>query len=157
MTNMPNKDKDALSALTSDHEKVRKLLAQLAETTERGVKTRQELLAKIETEIQVHAQLEEEIFYPAFRQATDKKKDEALFHEAQEEHHLVKLVLPELVATDVATPMFTAKAKVIKDLVEHHIREEESEIFPRVRELMGKDELVNLGEQLEARRHELMV
>jgi len=94
------------------------------------------------------ATIEEQIFYPAFRDATEKAEDRKLYFEAQEEHHVVDTVLPELKSADPASETFAAKAKVLKDLVEHHAEEEETEMFPRARKLLGRGELVRLGEEL---------
>ena len=71
-----------------------------------------------------------------------------MYYEAMEEHHVVDLVLPQVKSTDPTTPEFAARAKVLKDLVEHHAEEEESKMFPRMRKLMDRDRLVELGEQL---------
>ena len=88
--------KDAIALLKEDHKKVKGLLAQLEKTTERGAERRKKLLAQIETEVKVHTTIEEEIFYPAYRDAVKKKDDRELYQEALEEHHVVDLVMPEL-------------------------------------------------------------
>ena len=77
---------NAIDLLKADHERVKTLLTQLSESTERGVKKRTELLAKLEMEITLHTQLEEEILYPAFRKAGGKEQD-IMYHEAKEEHN----------------------------------------------------------------------
>src|SRR5205085_1315083 len=103
----------------------------------------------------IHTQIEEEIFYPAFKEAARSKSDKELFFEANEEHHVVDLVMPEIKDTDPDAEDFAAKAKVLKDLIEHHAEEEETEMFPKARKLMGRDELRELGERLEQRKAEL--
>ena len=110
------------------------------------------LLETIEAELKVHTTIEEEIFYPAFREAATRKDDTKLYYEAVEEHHVVDMVLPEMDKGEAGSPEFAAKAKVLKDLVEHHAGEEEKEMFPRARKLMDKDELKPLGEQLARRK-----
>jgi hemerythrin-like domain-containing protein len=148
--------RDAISMLKADHKKVRGLLEQLGETSERGLKKREELVATIENEIKVHTQIEEEIFYPAFKEAVQKKDDEELYYEAIEEHHVVDFVLPELVETDPGADNFSAKVKVLKDLIEHHaIKEEEAIMFPRARKVLSKGELEELGERMSQRKTEL--
>jgi hemerythrin-like domain-containing protein len=147
--------KDAIALLQSDHDTVRDLLSQLEETTERGAKKRTELVARIATEVRIHARIEEEIFYPAYKEAARAKEDLKLFFEAAEEHALVDVVLPALEEGDPATAEFGAKCKVLKDLIEHHAQEEEDEMFPRARKLLGKERLVELGEQMAARKEEL--
>ena len=148
---------NAIELLKSDHQKVRGLLAELAETTHRASKTRTELLGKIALELRVHTTIEEEIFYPAFREAGEKHEDEKMFFEAMEEHRAAgDLVLPDLEATEVDSAQFGGRAKVLKELVEHHADEEEKEMFPRARELLGVDALRELGERMQARKVELM-
>lgn len=141
-------DKDAIALLKEDHQKVRELLSELEETTERASAKRDELLATIEQELTIHTKIEEEIFYPAFRDAAQKKDDKDLYYEAIEEHHVVELMLPEIKETDTDSEEFGAKAKVLKDLVEHHAEEEETEMFPRAQKLMDREELVQLGGEL---------
>jgi len=136
---------DAMTLLREDHRKVKKLLAKIESTTERGVKTRQDLFTKVKQELVVHEAIEEEIFYPALKQ---HPKTQEIAMEAYEEHHVVDLVLPEIKGTDPKGGPFAAKAKVLKDLVEHHAEEEEKEMFPRARKLMDRERLIELGEQL---------
>ena len=140
--------KDAIGLLKEDHTKVRALLGELEKSSEKATARREELLEEIERELKIHTTIEEEIFYPAFREAAEKKDDLKLYYEAIEEHHVVDTVLPELKGTDPATEVFAAKAKVLKDLVEHHAEEEETAMFPRARKLMDRQELVRLGDQL---------
>jgi len=146
--------KDAIALLKQDHKNVRALLKKL-EAAEEGDK-RLELFSQIETELKIHTQIEEEIFYPAFHQSAQGEKDEHLFYEAVEEHHVVDMVLPEVRDTDENSDEFAAKAKVLKDLVEHHAKEEETEMFPKARKLMDSSELKELGQQLEQRKMQLM-
>jgi hemerythrin-like domain-containing protein len=152
---MPEKP-NAISMLEDDHKKVRKLLSQLEETTERATKTRKELVEEISTELNTHAALEEQIFYPAYKDAVEKKEDREMYFEAVEEHHVVHLLLPELERADVTTEEFGAKAKVLKEVVEHHIEEEEGELFPSARKALGKDRLVELGDEMAQRKTELL-
>jgi hemerythrin-like domain-containing protein len=148
---------DAIALLTEDHKKVRALLTELADTTNRAEKTRSELLEKIATEIKVHTTIEEEIFYPAFKDAGEKSDDNKMFFEAMEEHRAAgDLVLPDLLKTAVTSDQFGGRAKVLKELIEHHAGEEEKEMFPRARTLLGKQALVELGERMAARKRELM-
>jgi hemerythrin superfamily protein len=148
---------NAIELLKNDHVKVRGLLKQLTDTTKRAEKTRTELLATIAKEIEVHSKIEEEIFYPAFKDAAGEGDDEAMYFEALEEHHAAgDLVLPDLLATDVTSDKFSGRAKVLKELIEHHAGEEEKEMFPRAKELLGNEILRELGAKMEARKAELM-
>ena len=148
---------DATKLLTEDHEKVRGLLEKLAKTTPRAGKTRQQLLEQIALELKVHTQIEEEIFYPAFKKACNDSKDDKLYFEAVEEHRAVgELVLPDLENTDVGSEKFSGRAKVLKELVDHHAEEEEEEMFKRARKVFSKEDLSSLGGQLAARKQELL-
>jgi len=143
---------DAISILKADHKKVKGLLEQLEKTTERGANTRKKLLAQIEKELVIHTNIEETIFYPAFRDAVKKKEDREMYFEALEEHHVVKMVLPELKDTDPSSEPFAAKAKVLKELVTHHAKEEEKDMFPEAKKVLDKAELEELGERMAAKK-----
>jgi hemerythrin-like domain-containing protein len=148
---------NAIQLLKDDHKKVRALLAELVETTARGTKTRSQLLAKIATELRVHVAIEEEIFYPAFKAAGEKNDDDSMYFEALEEHRAAgELVLPDLERTEASSEKFSGRAKVLKELIEHHADEEEKEMFPRARKLLSAAELNALGAQMEARKRELL-
>jgi hypothetical protein len=140
---------DALALLKSDHEKVKGLLSQLEKTTERGVKTRQELFATIKGELAVHETIEEEIFYPELKNHP-KAKDIVL--EGFEEHHVVDLLMGELESLDVEDESWGAKAVVMKENIEHHIEEEEGEMFKAARSVFDKAELDDLGARMEQRK-----
>ena len=146
---------NAITLLKEDHETVRGLLAKLDSTTERAGETREKLLAKIEQELKIHTTIEEEIFYPAYKAAVSKRDDTKLYHEALEEHHVVDTVIAEIRSSDSGSEGFSAKAKVLKDLVEHHAEEEEKQMFPRARRAMETSELKDLGAQMDARKKEL--
>ena len=148
--------RDAIALLTEDHQRVRELLGEMEETTERAVSKREELLATIEQELEIHTKIEEDIFYPAFRDAAKKKDDKDLYFEALEEHHVVDMVMPEIKKTKADSEEFGAKAKVLKDLVEHHAGEEEKEMFPRAKKLMDREQLLDLGQQLAQAKDSLM-
>jgi hemerythrin-like domain-containing protein len=147
--------RDAIQVLKEDHEKLKKLLGELTETTTRGTKTRAELLRRIETEVKMHAKVEEEIFYPAFRKAGEKEEAK-MFFEAKEEHRAVEdLVLPDLLKTAPGSEQFSGRAKVLTELIEHHAEEEEDDLFPQAKKVLSKEDLVELGERIEARKREL--
>ena len=114
----------------------------------RGSRQAREAPRRHRAGITIHSQIEEEIFDPAFSEAARKKDDGKLYFEALEEHHVVDMVLPEIKGADVESEQFAAKAKVLKDLVEHHAEEEETEMFPRARKLMTRDELLRLGAEM---------
>lgn len=145
---MPN----AITMLKADHVTIKRLLRQLAETTERAGKTRESLVRQIEETLKIHAQVEEEVFYPAFLARTKGSEEQDMFYEAAEEHHVADMVLPSLKTANPKSPEFTAKASVLKELIEHHIKEEESEMFAHTRTIFSDAELRELGEAMQARR-----
>ena len=145
---MPN----AISMLKSDHATVKRLLRELDATSERAIKERERLVNQIEREVKMHSQIEEEVFYPAFKAAAEKSDAEDLFYEATEEHHLVDIELPSLVAANPKSHEFEAKAKVMLDLIEHHVKEEEGEMFVAARELLDDDQLREIGDLMQTRK-----
>ena len=142
---------NAFELLKADHDKVGKLLDQIAETTERGVKTREELFTKVKTELDIHAQIEETIFYPALEEA-DETRDITL--EAYEEHRLVKQLLSELESMSKDSEEWTAKFSVLKENVEHHVEEEEGELFPKAKKVLSKEDQETLGTRMEKAKAE---
>jgi hemerythrin-like domain-containing protein len=144
---------DAIELLTDDHAALKKLLEQGDQTTERGVKTRTELLQRIKTELTAHEVIEEEIFYPALKEHPKAKE---LVLEAYEEHHVVDQVMAELEQTSVEDEVWGAKFTVMKENIEHHIEEEEGEMFPQARQVFDKEELRALGEQMAVRKEQAL-
>jgi iron-sulfur cluster repair protein YtfE (RIC family) len=142
---------DALELLKKDHEKVASIFEKLEPTTERGVKTREELFAQLKQELEIHAQIEEQIFYPVLEEAQETHD---ITLEAYEEHKIVKELLDELdkLATDDET--WGAKLKVLQENVEHHVEEEEGEMFSGARDVLSSEQLEELGARLEAAKKE---
>ncbi|NID15028.1 hemerythrin domain-containing protein [Luteibacter yeojuensis] len=147
---------DAIKLLKTDHKLVKELLTQLEETSERATKKRASLLREIQINLKAHTTIEEEIFYPAFKKA-GRKAEAKMYFEALEEHRAAEdLVLPDLLATDPASVEFSGRAKVLKELIEHHADEEEKEMFKDARELLSREELAELGSLMEARKEEVI-
>src|SRR6266550_2145739 len=119
---------DAIALSKKDHAQVRSLLQQLETSAEDGGSDAIELLEQIESEIQAHTTIEEEIFYPAFKDALESEEDKHIYFEALEEHHVVDMMMPEIRETDSDSEEFAAKCKVLMDLIEHHVEEEEGEM-----------------------------
>jgi hemerythrin superfamily protein len=109
--------------------------------------SRRQLCEQIAESLKLHSKLEEEIFYPAVREMGDKGEEMVL--EALEEHHVVDLVIAELPEVDPEDERFEAKMTVLQELVEHHAKEEEKEMFKTAQKL-GKQELEALGERMES-------
>ena len=144
---------DALQLLTEDHDHVKKMLEELDDTTERAIKTREQTFAKLESELEVHEAIEEEIFYPALKEHS-KTRDIAL--EGYEEHHVVDTVIAEMGDVPVSDETWTAKFAVMKENLEHHIEEEEQDMFPKARKVFDQQELDQLGERMATRKEALL-
>ena len=136
---------NAIDLLEEDHRKVKKMLAEGEQTTEHAEVTRSDLYATLRREMETHERIEEEIFYPAL-QVHPKARDIVL--EGFEEHHVVDEIMGELGETDVTDETWAAKFKVMKESIEHHIEEEEGEMFPKARQAFEKDELEVLGARM---------
>jgi hypothetical protein len=143
---------DALQLLKGDHQKVKHMLEELDATTERAEKTRTETFERLKHDLTIHEMIEEEILYPALK-GFAKTKDITL--EAFEEHHVVDLIVADLDATPVTDETWGAKLTVMKENLEHHIEEEEDEMFKQARQVMDHAELAELGEQMDARKNQL--
>ena len=142
---------DALSLLTADHNRVRGLFTRFQSAEESGDTAQMAQLApKILEELEVHATIEEEIFYPAISEASEEIHDVVV--EGIEEHNVVKQLAAEVGVVAPEDETWAAKMKVMIENVEHHAEEEEQELFPQVRKAMGTQVLADLGEQLEARK-----
>ena|ERR1700750_1410389 len=147
---------DAIRLLKADHKLVKGLLAELEGTTERALKKRAALLHEIQVNLKAHTTIEEEIFYPAFKEA-GRKAEAKMFYEALEEHRAAEdLVLPDLLDTDPGSVEFSGRSKVLKELIEHHADEEEKEMFKDAKELMSREELAELGARMEVRKAEVL-
>jgi hypothetical protein len=137
---------NAITLLKADHDKFKKMLAEGESTTERGEKTRTELFANLKAELSIHERIEEEIFYPALK-SHPKAKDIVL--EGYEEHHVVDEIMGELEATDVTDETWGAKFTVMKENIEHHIEEEEGDMFKQARQVFDDNELEDLGRRMQ--------
>lgn len=137
---------NGFALLKSDHEKVAGILDSIEGTTERALKTREELFTRLKQELDLHAQIEEEILYPALEEVEGTRE---LALEAYEEHRLVKQLLEELEAAPKDDEQWTAKFTVLKENIEHHVEEEEGEMFKKARRAMSEEEIEMLGERLQ--------
>lgn len=147
---------NALELLKDDHKKVKRMLSDLVKLGKDGSKKqKQELLDQIEMEVKIHSELEETIFYPAFRKAAQERDEKVLFFESTEEHHVVDTVLPEVKASAGKNEEFSGRAKVLRELITHHASDEEKEMFPRATEIMGDERLNVLGQKMARRKEEL--
>jgi hemerythrin superfamily protein len=137
---------DAVSVLKAQHREVEALFAKVLSSRDNG--TRRELLRNITSALTMHTKIEEDIFYPAVR-SLGTKETEQLIDEAFEEHHVVDLVLAELPKVNPSDDRFIAKMTVLSEVVDHHVKEEERDMFKRAQQL-GTGRLEQLGARLEA-------
>jgi hemerythrin superfamily protein len=145
---------DAVALIKADHRKVEQLFSEFEEAGDRAFKTKQQLVEQISQELEVHAALEEEIYYPAV-EAKAKKDGKELVAEAIEEHHVVKILLGELSTMSAEDEAFDAKVTVLMENVRHHVEEEEEAMLPQSEEILGEEELTRLGEVMAARKRQL--
>ena len=148
---------DALTLLEQDHQKVKKLMGEIEKTTERGIKTREQLFNKLVEELTIHEKIEEQIFYPEVKKRATSKQLEELVTESYEEHHFVDMVKAEIEGTPFDAEEWAAKFKVMMENIEHHaFEEEEGKMFPKVRRALGKDELEDMGTRMQELKEQLM-
>ena len=145
---------DAVALIKADHREVEKLFNEFEDAGDRAYKTKQQLVSQIIKELEVHATIEEEIYYPAV-DAKAKKDGKELVAEAVEEHHVVKVLLGELATMSAEDDAFDAKVTVLIENVRHHVEEEEEELLPQSEEILGDEELARLGEAMAARKQQL--
>lgn len=138
--------------LKEDHKKVAQIFEKLDPTTEQAVKTRSELFAKLKNELEIHTRIEEEIFYPVLKEAAETR---AITLEAYEEHKVVKELLEAMSALPPTSEQWTAKLTVLKENVEHHVEEEENEMFKQAREVLTKEQAEVLGMRMENEKQQL--
>jgi len=143
---------DAVKLLKDDHKKVKDLFRQFEKA--RSADRKKAIAEEAMHELEVHAEIEEEIFYPAAKAKADKEGKE-LVAEAVEEHHVVKTLISELKAIPEVNEQFEAKFSVLIENVEHHIEEEEKEMLPDAQKTLG-DQTETLGTQMEQRKSQLM-
>lgn len=137
---------DAFSLLKEDHRKVEDLFEQLESA--RG-QAKMRVFEQIKTELELHTHIEETVFYPALEKP---KQTHDLTLEAYEEHDVVKKLLQELSRAKTANEEWEAKAKVLQENVEHHVEEEEGELFTKAEAALSEEQIETLGEQMEAEK-----
>jgi iron-sulfur cluster repair protein YtfE (RIC family) len=151
MTTKSNQAQDAIALLEADHREAQAMFKQFEELSDRANATKKKLTDQICTALELHTQIEEEIFYPAVREASSDLED--IVDESLVEHASAKELIAQLQEMDPEDELYDAKVKVLGEQIEHHVGEEENEMFPKVRKL--KLDLVALGEEMAARKEEL--
>jgi hemerythrin-like domain-containing protein len=146
-----SKAPNAIELLKEDHASVKKAFREFEKMDHQDTATLRELVTMVCNELKVHTAIEEEIFYPAVRAEID---DEDLMNEAQVEHDAAKALIEQLEALKPDDPLFVANFAVLAEQIEHHVKEEEDEMFPQAKK--HKLDLDALGEKMMARKEELM-
>jgi len=144
---------DAIVLLKQDHAEVKKMFKQFDKLAEKeDIEGKTQIANKICAELIAHTIAEEEIFYPAARQAT---QDDDMLNEANVEHESAKSLIAQIQSMDPADPMYDAKVTVLGEYINHHVEEEETEMFPMVKKSKELD-LKEMGAQITARKEELL-
>ena len=143
---------DAITALRDDHRRVEKLFKEFEKLKKKdaGAGEKRRVVEEVVRELSVHAAVEEQVFYPAVREQVEDAVETVL--EGLEEHHIVKWTLSELSGMTGSEERYDAKVMVLMESVRHHVEEEEQELFPTVREALGRKALVELHERMEQAR-----
>ena len=141
-------DMNAITLLKNDHKTVEDLFKRFEKLGPRAVKSKQDVVERIIRELSIHAAIEEMLFYPAIREATEGTAPDDMVLESLEEHHIVKWVLSELENMPAGHERFDAKVTVLIENVRHHVKDEEKDLFPQVNKLLGRGALDELGEAM---------
>lgn len=131
---MPKSSTDIIERLVADHREVDALFTRYEALSDRAIKTKLRLADQIIALLTAHAAGEEGVFYPEFRKASG---EDDMVLEAVEEHHVLKVLLREIAQLTPQDEHYDAKMKVLKEIVRHHVEEEESEMFPKARQVLG--------------------
>ena len=146
-----NKPIDAVELLTQQHREVEEMFERFEKMTDRAKVSKKKLADEICKALIMHTQIEEEIFYPATREASEDTED--MVDEAVVEHASAKDLIAQIMEMDPGDDLYDAKVKVLSEMIEHHVEEEEKEMFPKTRQL--KLDLKALGEEMQARQKEI--
>ncbi|QOL49212.1 hemerythrin domain-containing protein [Massilia litorea] len=147
----PNGSIDAIELLTQQHREVKEMFDRFENMTDRAKVSKKKLADEICNALIMHTTIEEEIYYPATREASEETED--MVDEAVVEHASAKDLIAQIMEMDPGDDLYDAKVKVLGELVEHHVKEEEEEMFPKTREL--KLDLEALGQEMKARQQEI--
>lgn len=143
---------DVFKLLEKDHQEVKSIMEKLADSSESAVKTREKLFKQLATELALHAKAEETIVYPRLKEFEELQD---LVEEGIEEHQEAEQLLTELSQMSKDDKQWVAKLKELKQAVEHHVQEEENEVFPQARDLLSEDEATELGKTVEQEKKEM--
>jgi len=141
---------DAIKLLKEDHKKVKALFEEVEGLGDRASTQRKNLFQKIDEELTLHSKIEETLFYPEFKKRAENSDEREEVLEAYEEHGVVKVMIGELEDLDPKDETYKPKLNVLKELVMHHVKEEEGELFKMARELFEPEELNQIGDRIAA-------
>lgn len=142
-------DMSLFDLLKKDHDNVKDLFEQIQEDGDMEMESREDLFSQIEEELEMHMEGEEKFFYPALKES-EEAHEKVL--EAYEEHHVAKTVLGETADLDKEDERWDAKIKVLNELVEHHIKEEEGEIFKIAKRVLAKEQIQEIARQIQQQK-----
>jgi hemerythrin superfamily protein len=137
---------NGIDLLKDDHDKIKKLMTDGQQKGEDEPKSRRRIFEEIKRDMTVHEQIEEQIFYPALR---SHPKAKGMVLEGIEEHNVVDSIMGDLEITEPDDEYWGAKFKVMKEDIEHHIGDEENEMFPTAKQIFSTDELDELGTRMQ--------
>ena len=143
---------DVFNLLKKDHKEVKQLFKKIEKSSDSAVKQREKTFQQIVKELDIHTQVEEQIVYPRLKEI---KQFKDLIGEAYEEHHVAKQLIKEIEALSADNEQWKAKVSVLKEIIEHHVEEEEKELFPKAQKALGKDESKELGKRVEQEKQRL--
>jgi hypothetical protein len=143
---------NAFELLKKDHGQVSRIMEQLEAVAQGRSRKREELFNRLRDELRIHSAIEERIFYPALKDAQETRE---LVLEALEEHKIVEQLLDELDTLSMDDIQWPAKLAVLKENVEHHVEEEEKELFKAARKILDKSRIDELGRRLEEEKQQL--
>ena len=145
---------NAVRLLTDDHKRLKSLFRDYERLPDGAHARRQKVVEQVFHELEVHTKLEEELFYPAVKAKADDEAEE-MVNESCQEHHVVDVLMAEMKRLEPDNPEYAAKFTVLMENVEHHAEEEEEELFPKAKKLLG-DDLTTIGQHMEQRKDALM-
>jgi iron-sulfur cluster repair protein YtfE (RIC family) len=148
------KKEDPITRLKQDHKKVSTLFKKLLSKKEPSLSQRKELFKELNTELTAHAEVEEKVFYPALKTA---KQTHGLILESYEEHHLVKFTLKELDEERKDTEEWKAKLIVLQENIDHHVKEEEQDLFIKANRILDSEEKIELGKKMKIMKEKLLI
>ncbi len=144
---------DVFKLLKQDHKEVHNLFKKIEDSSDSAIKTREKTYKELARELTVHARLEERIVYPRLRQL---EKLEETVREGIEEHHVAEQLMEEIAQMPVDDEQWLAKVTVLKEMIEHHVEEEEKELFPKAAKALEKDEIEELGQTVAEEKKDMI-